>query len=72
MTDDNVLNKIITKTKSISNVDILINSAGIFPISSLEDVNNDELQSILDINFLVPFKLMKFSKEMIRNKWVSI
>ena len=27
LTDDNVLNKIITKTKSISNVDILINSA---------------------------------------------
>ena len=63
LTDDNVLNKIITKTKSISNVDILINSAGIFPISSLEDVNNNELQSILDINFLVPFKLIESSQK---------
>ena len=48
LTDDNVLNKIITKTRLFLML-ICINSAGIFPISSLEDVNNNELQSILDM-----------------------
>lgn len=59
-----------TKFKSI---DVLINSAGIFPNFSLFDSDDDEFEKTFNINFRSAFMLTReFAKEMVANEWGRI
>ena len=42
-------------------VDILINCAGIFPIKSLEETSLEEFDTVMNVNFRVPFILIQRS-----------
>tara|TARA_B100000579_G_scaffold283350_1_gene234679 strand:- start:1067 stop:1780 length:714 start_codon:yes stop_codon:yes gene_type:complete len=67
------LSKIITEVKKIANVDILVNSAGIFPNLELKNTSDEELQKTINVNLIAPFIFMReFSKEMIDNNWGRI
>jgi 3-oxoacyl-[acyl-carrier protein] reductase len=68
------IQKLITHCKeSLFEVDILINSAGVFQIKSLEDSSLIDFDNCFNINLKAPFFLSKeFSKNMLRNKWGRI
>jgi NAD(P)-dependent dehydrogenase (short-subunit alcohol dehydrogenase family) len=52
-----------------TDIDILINNAGINDIYDLEDINLSSINSILQINTIAPLLLIKsFSQNMIKNK----
>lgn len=54
-------------------IDILINSAGIFMIKSLEESTLSDLENCLAVNVRAPFLLCKeFSMDMIKNRWGRI
>ncbi len=54
-------------------IDILINSAGVFPISNLSDSLDEDYLKTFDVNFRSIFLFSReFSKEMVINKWGRI
>jgi 3-oxoacyl-[acyl-carrier protein] reductase len=65
--------KIIEKTKSFKQIDILINSAGFFIEKSLAKTTLEDFEKCHAINARAPFFLSKeFSKNMKKNKWGRI
>lgn len=65
--------KIIKKTKSFGEIDILINSAGIFIEKPIDKTTMDDFEKCLAINVIAPFHLSKeFSKNMLKKKWGRI
>ena len=59
--------------EKFSTIDILINCAGNFPVSSLSESTIEEYDSCMNLNVRAPFVLSKeFSKDMIKNKWGRI
>jgi len=59
--------------KNLFEVDILINSAGIFQIKSLQDSSLEDFDDCFNINLKAPFILSKeFSRDMSKNKWGRI
>jgi len=59
--------------ENLFEVNILINSAGIFQIKSLQDTGLIDFDNTFSINVKAPFILSKeFSKNMIKNKWGRI
>lgn len=54
-------------------IDILINSAGVFPNANLIDMKDETYYETLDVNFRATFLFSReFSKEMVNNKWGRI
>lgn len=54
-------------------VDILVNAAGVFPISKISDMSMEEYEQCININVTAPFILIKeLSKSMIDKSWGRI
>ena len=71
------LEEIIAVHKKILNdsggIDILINNAGLFLKSSLEEIDEELIRKIFNINVFAPIMLTKlFSRNMKKNKWGRI
>ena len=69
----NVLSLINDVRDVFKNVDIVVNSAGIFPVQDFVNTNLDDYNKCINVNLTAPFLLTKeFSKDMIKNKWGRI
>ena len=68
------LNNLIQKIRDeFNSIDILVNCAGIFPVSSISQSTLEQYDSCMNLNVRVPFVLSKeFSKDMIKNGWGRI
>ena len=68
------LNDLIQKIRDeFSSIDILVNCAGVFPVSSISQSTLEQYDSCMNLNVRVPFVLSKeFSKDMIKNRWGRI
>jgi 3-oxoacyl-[acyl-carrier protein] reductase len=66
--------KIIEHVKSsLGKIDILINSAGIFPNTNLFEINDELYLETLNVNFRSAFLFTReFSKGMVKQKWGRI
>ena len=74
LSDVNDIQKLIDKTKNtFSNIDILVNCAGIFPVKFLSDSTVEDFEKCFSVNVKAAFILSKeFSQEMISKKWGRI
>ena len=74
LSDVDDIQKLIDKTKNIfSNVDILVNCAGIFPVKLLSDSTMDDFEKCFSVNVMAAFVLCKeFSQGMVSKKWGRI
>lgn len=69
-TSKDEINKTISKVKKLETIDILINSAGIFPNLNLFEISDDDFKRTLDINFRSVFMFTRaFAENMVKNKW---
>ena len=69
----NVYSTIDKAKKSLGSIDILINSAEIFPNMSLLDIQDKDYDDVMAINFRAAFILMReFAKDMVKNEWGRI
>ena len=68
------LDDLIQKIRDeFSSIDILVNCAGIFPVSSISQSTLEQYDSCMNLNVRVPFVLSKeFSKDMMKNRWGRI
>ena len=67
---DNLIQKIHDE---FSSIDILVNCAGVFPVSPISQSTLEQYDSCMNLNVRVPFVLSKeFSKDMIKNRWGRI
>ena len=68
------LDDLIQKIRDeFSSIDILVNCAGVFPVSSISQSTLEQYDSCMNLNVRVPFVLSKeFSKDMIKNRWGRI
>ena len=67
------IEKVVSETLGFFNVDIVINSAGIFPNLSISETTNSILLQTININVIAPFIFTReFSKKMIENNWGRI
>lgn len=68
------IQKIIKQVKnSFKNIDILVNSAGEFPVKLLEETEIKDYESCFNVNLIAPFILtQEFSKNMKRKRWGRI
>ena len=67
--------QILSMTNSLNdtNVDILVNCAGVFPVKKLADMSMEEYDRCMDINVRAPFLLTReLSKNMAKNKWGQV
>lgn len=59
--------------EKLGSINILINSAGIFPVRSLIDCEKKDFELCFNVNVIAPFLFCKeFSKDMIKNCWGRI
>ena len=74
LSDIDDIQKLIDKTKKVfSNIDILVNCAGIFPVKLLSDSTVDDFEKCFSVNVRAAFVLCKeFSQGMISKKWGRI
>tara|TARA_R100000234_G_scaffold39845_1_gene23817 strand:+ start:11278 stop:11988 length:711 start_codon:yes stop_codon:yes gene_type:complete len=64
---------LMTDSLSDTNVDILVNCAGVFPVKKLTDMSMEEYDRCMNINVRAPFLLTReLSKNMVKNKWGQI
>ena len=67
---DDLIQKIHDEFNSI---DILVNCAGIFPVSPISQSTLEQYDSCMNLNVRIPFVLSKeFSKDMKKNEWGRI
>jgi len=67
------LQEIATSCLAIREIDILINCAGVFPVSSLEETSLNTFDECFNVNVRAPFILSKiFTKKMKENQWGRI
>ena len=68
------IQKLIVQTKKIfSNIDVLVNCAGIFPVNMLSESTIDDFEKCISVNVKAAFILSKeFSQQMISKKWGRI
>ena len=67
---DDLIQKIHDEFNSI---DILVNCAGIFPVSPISQSTLEQYDSCMNLNVRIPFVLSKeFSKDMVKNRWGRI
>ena len=74
LSDVDDIQKLIDKTKNIfTNIDILVNCAGIFPVKLLSDSTVDDFEKCFSVNVRAAFVLCKeFSQGMVSKKWGRI
>lgn len=74
LTNKNDYEKIIKKVRnSFKNIDIVINSAGIFIEKSIERTTIEDFEKCFRINTTIPFLICKeFSKDMKKKRWGRI
>ena len=74
LSDIDDIQKLIDKTKNtFSNIDILVNCAGVFPVKLLSDSTVDDFEKCFSVNVRAAFVLCKeFSQGMISKKWGRI
>ena len=74
LSDNRVCNELIEQVeKTLGSVDILINNAGEYIWAEIENTTDEQISSLLKINFEVPYKLSKLVvTNMQRNKWGRI
>ena len=74
LSDDDEIQKLIEKVKStFTNIDILVNCAGVFPVKSLSDSTVEDFENCFSVNVKAAFILCKeFSQGMISKKWGRI
>lgn len=74
LTNDRSINNLIKKVrKEFGMIDILINTAGLFIIKSLQNSSIEEFDECYKINVRAPFLFCKeFSKDMKKRKWGRI
>ena len=74
LTNDQSINKLIKKIrKKFGTIDILINTAGLFIVKSLQNSSIQEFDECFRINVRTPFIFCKeFSKDMKKGKWGRI
>lgn len=66
-------NIIKSAREKLGRIDVLINSAGIFPIKSLIDSTPGDFDECFNVNIKAPFIFCKeFSRDMIKHKWGRI
>jgi len=59
--------------ETLKEIDILINSAGIFPVQSLEESTDQQFDECFQVNVKAAFVLCReFSKDMVKNRWGRI
>lgn len=65
--------KIIDAAAATSPIDILVNSAGVFPYISLLDASDEDFDKVLNVNFRSAFMFARaFSSNMVEKKWGRI
>ena len=70
---DDIYSLIDITRKKFKCIDILINSAGVFPNLSLADTSDEDFLETIDVNFRSIFLFTRaFSKEMVFNRWGRI
>ena len=63
----------LVNTDILPSIDILVNCAGVFPISKIADMSLEEYEQCISINVTAPFVLIKeLSKNMVENSWGRI
>jgi len=74
LSDADEIRKLIEKVKgAFSNIDILVNCAGVFPVKLLSDSTIDDFENCFSVNVKAAFVLCKeFSQGMISKKWGRI
>ena len=74
LSDADEIQKLIEKVKgAFSNIDILVNCAGVFPVKLLSDSTIDDFEKCFSVNVKAAFVLCKeFSQGMISKKWGRI
>ena len=74
LSDVDEIQKLIEKVKStFTNIDILVNCAGVFPVKSLSDSTVEDFENCFSVNVKAAFVLCKeFSQGMITKKWGRI
>ena len=56
-----------------NSIDILVNCAGIFPVSPISQSTLEQYNNCMNLNVRIPFVLSKeFSKDMVKNRWGRI
>jgi short-subunit dehydrogenase len=71
--EDNINELINSVKEKFSSIDIVINSAGIFMIESIEKSSIENFEKSMNINVKLPFILCKeFTKNMRKKKWGRI
>ena len=74
LSDVDEIQKLIEKVKStFTNIDILVNCAGVFPVKSLSDSTVEDFENCFSVNVKAAFVLCKeFSQGMISKNWGRI
>ena len=74
LSDADEIQKLIEKVKgAFSNIDILVNCAGVFPVKLLSDSTIDDFENCFSVNVKAAFILCKeFSQGMISKNWGRI
>ena len=74
LSDADEIQKLIEKVKgAFSNIDILVNCAGVFPVKLLSDSTIEDFENCFSVNVKAAFVLCKeFSQGMISKKWGRI
>ena len=71
LSDIDEIRKLVEKVKGrFSNIDILVNCAGVFPVKLLSDSTIDDFEKCFSVNVKAAFLLCKeFSQGMVSKKW---
>ena len=74
LSDVDEIRKLVEKVKgAFSNIDILVNCAGVFPVKLLSDSTVEDFENCFSVNVKAAFILSKeFSQGMITKKWGRI
>lgn len=68
-----VYNIVASAKDAFGEIDVLINSAGIFPNAGLFDIDDDSFSEAIDINLRSAFLFAReFAKEMVEHRWGRI
>ena len=65
--------RVAKEAKQIFNIDIVVNSAGVFPNLSIANTTNEVLLETISVNLIAPFVFIReFSQVMVQNNWGRI
>jgi fengycin family lipopeptide synthetase B len=65
--------RVAKEAKQVFNIDIVVNSAGVFPNLSIANTTNEVLLETISVNLIAPFVFIReFSQVMMQNNWGRI